>query len=103
MAVEPSNALSAKATTAEWRMANLPGVNFPARQRACRRSVALLRRRRHLGDLPASLQCIGDEARRLHLLDEAREIFRASGAALRRAHRLLDLLERPAHHPHLRM
>ena len=38
-------------------------------------SRELLRRRRHLRDLAAALERVGDEARGLHLLDERRENF----------------------------
>src|SRR5947207_16017428 len=85
-----------------WRSPRLPD---PTRQRRRRGSVAsparakrlaspvtcrslgrLLGRRRRgwcdLRDLPAALQRIGDEARRLHLLDVFRQIGGAGLAAL---------------------
>src|SRR4029078_2523952 len=105
-AVVPSSAPSAIRAEAEAsgnRMTSLPGYPSPARQRASARSVASAPGRSDLRDLTAALERIGDEARRLHLLNELGEIGRARGTALRRAHRLLDLQERPAHHPHFRM
>src|SRR5262249_43118685 len=42
---------------------------------------------------------LGDEARRLHLLDERAEILRRGVAALRRADRLLDRGELPIEQP----
>src|SRR5664279_4439172 len=101
MAVEPSSAVSATRTADEWRMRNLPGYPSPARQRPSSISVASpgdarrsLRRRGDLRrELSAALQRLGDEARRLHLFDECRQIAYPRDPSLRRAHRLPDVLE----------
>src|SRR6476661_3334580 len=57
----------------------------------------------HAGRLIGAFDRISDKAGRFYVLDEGPQIFGARGAALGRAHGLLDFHEMAIHDPYLRM